>query len=174
MGKILTLMFQNEPMKTLIRLFAPVTMILVVLTGTAMADPQSQNMSQYDVKAVARIHAGIVDCVGCKLQGSDLTNTCVKAHDLHGADFDGANATLMCMSYANFAGASFKGTTLDAANLAHANLDGADLTGASTTITSFKGTDLTHVKGLTQGQLNAACGDADTKVPAGLKVHFCR
>jgi len=126
-----------------------------------------------DAQAVARIHAGIVDCIGCNLQGADLRNTCVKAHDLHGADFDGADATLMCMSYANFAGASFRGTELSGANLAHANLDGADLTAAHMTITSIKGTDLTRAKGLTQAQLDAACGDAQTKVPQGLAVHTC-
>jgi uncharacterized protein YjbI with pentapeptide repeats len=126
-----------------------------------------------DPEAVARIHGGIVDCAGCNLEGADLSNTCVKAHDLHGANFDAANATLMCMSYANFAGATFRGTDLSGANLAHAMLDGADLTGARMTITSIKGTDLTHAKGLTQAQLDAACGDAETKVPAGLAVHTC-
>jgi uncharacterized protein YjbI with pentapeptide repeats len=126
-----------------------------------------------DPAAVARIHGGIVDCVGCQLQGADLTNTCVKAHDLHGADFDGANATLMCMSYANFSGATFRGTELSGANLAHANLDGADMTGARLSITSFKGTDLTRTIGLTQKQLDAACGDADTKPPAGMIVKIC-
>jgi uncharacterized protein YjbI with pentapeptide repeats len=126
-----------------------------------------------DAAAVARIHGGIVDCVGCQLAGADLSNTCVKAHDLHGADFDGAKAVLMCMSYANFSGATFRGADLSGANLAHANLDGADMTGAITTITSFKGTDLTRAKGLTQAQLNAACGDAETKVPSGLTVHTC-
>ena len=75
--------------------------------------------------------------------GADLTNTCVKEHDLHGANFDGANATLMCMSFANFTDASFRGTELSGANLAGAKMDGADLTGAKTSITSFLGTDLT-------------------------------
>ncbi len=127
----------------------------------------------YDAAAVARIHAAIVDCPGCNLAGADLTNTCVKAHDLHGADFDGATAILMCMSYANFTGATFRGTDLSGANLAHATLDGADLTGAVLDITSIKGTDLTRTRGLTQKQLDQACGDADTRVPAGLKVHVC-
>jgi len=126
-----------------------------------------------DPKAVARLEAGIVDCPGCQLAGANLFNTCVKAKDLRGANFDRANATLMCMSFADFRGASFRGTILDAANLASAKLDGADITGARTHITSFAGTDLTRVKGLTQSQLDAACGDAKTKVPAGMKVHFC-
>ncbi len=47
---------------------------------------------------------------GCNLQGADLTNTCVKAKNLTGADFDGAKAVLMCMSFANFSNATFRGT----------------------------------------------------------------
>src|SRR5580698_1813815 len=84
----------------------------------------------YDAAAVAKIHGGIVDCVGCNLRGADLSNTCVKEHDLHGADFNGANATLMCMSFANFTGVSFRGAQLSGANLAGAKMDGADVTGA--------------------------------------------
>lgn len=126
-----------------------------------------------DTAAVARIHAGIVDCPGCNLEGADLKNTCVKAKDLRAADFDGADATLMCMSYADFSGASFRGTDLSGANLAHAKLDGADLTGARMTITSIKGTDLSRTTGLTQAQLDAACGDAETKVPKGLTSRTC-
>jgi len=53
-------------------------------------------------------------------------------------------------------------------------MDGADLTGAKTSITSFLGTDLTKVKGLTQAQLNVACGDAKTRLPPGLRVHTCK
>jgi uncharacterized protein YjbI with pentapeptide repeats len=127
-----------------------------------------------DPVAVARIHADIVDCPGCKLMGADLSNTCVKEHDLHGADFDGANATLMCMSFADFRGASFRGTELSGANLAGAKMDGADLTGAVTSITSFLGTDLRNVKGLTQNQLDIACSDKTTKLPPGLKPHVCK
>jgi uncharacterized protein YjbI with pentapeptide repeats len=127
-----------------------------------------------DPAAVARIHGGIVDCVGCDLKGADLANTCVKEHDLHGADFTGANASLMCMSFANFTGVSFKDADLAGANMAGAKMKDADLTGAKTSITSFLGTDLRHVKGLTQAQLDVACGNARTKLPPGLKVHICR
>ena len=157
------------PVETVMRRFLPFLCLFLAALAPAHADPGQQA----DPKAVARIEGGIVDCPGCRLQGANLMNTCVKARDLHGANFDGANATLMCMSFANFKGASFRGTNLDAANLSSARLDGADLTGASTHITSFLGTDLTHVKGLSQAQLDAACGDAKTRVPAGLKVHVC-
>ena len=144
--------------------FLPLLGLLALAVPARAADPA----------AVAKIHGGIVDCVGCDLRGADLTNTCVKEHDLHGTDFTGANATLMCMSFADFTGVSFRGTELSGANLAGAKMNGADLTGAKTSITSFLGTDLRHVKGLTQAQLDVACGDAATKLPPGLRVHNCR
>jgi uncharacterized protein YjbI with pentapeptide repeats len=127
-----------------------------------------------DPAAVARIQGGIVDCVGCELKGANLANTCVKDHDLHGADFTGADASLMCMSFANFTNVRFQNTDLSGANMAGAKMDGADLTGAKTSITSFLGTDLRKVKGLTQKQLDAACGDTKTKLPPGLKIHICK
>jgi uncharacterized protein YjbI with pentapeptide repeats len=143
----------------------PALPILAVLTiPAAAADPA----------AVTKLHSGIVDCMGCDLKGADLTNTCVKDHDLQGADFTGANATLMCMSFANFTGVSFRNTELSGANLAGAKMDGADLTGAKTSITSFLGTDLRKTKGLTQAQLDVACGDKKTKLPPGLHIHTCR
>ena len=146
------------------RALAPLATLLLLALPAHAADPA----------AVAKIRGGIVDCVGCNLSGADLTNTCVKEHDLRGANFDGANATLMCMSFSNFTNASFRGTELSGANMAGAKMDGADLTGAGTSITSFLGTDLTKVKGLTQKQLDVACSDAKTRLPPGLKIHTCQ
>ncbi len=127
-----------------------------------------------DLAAIASIKAGHHDCKACNLAGADLTNQCVKEGNLTGANFDGANLTLMCMSYANFTDASFRGTNLGGANLAHARLDGADLSGADLAIASVRGTDLRKARGLTQTQLDTACGDADTKAPAGLTVKICK
>lgn len=123
--------------------------------------------------AVASIKAGKHDCPHCNLAGADLTNQCVKEGNLAGANFDRAKLVLACMSFANFKGATFRGADLSGANLAHADLDSADMTGALLTIASIKGTDLTRVRGLTQKQLDVACGDADTKVPTGLTVEIC-
>ena len=146
----------------------------LLMAVSALAPANADPALKADPYAVARIEGGIVDCPGCQLQGANLVNTCVKAKDLHGANFDGANATLMCMSFANFTNASFRGTELSGANLAGARMDGADLTGAKTSITSFLGTDLTRVKGLTQKQLDVACSDAKTRLPPGLRVHTCK
>ena len=126
-----------------------------------------------DPKAVASIRAGHHDCPRCELAGADLTNTCVKKGNLEGADFTGARLVLMCMSYADFRGASFQGADLSGANLAHAKLDDANLSGANLSITSIKGTNLTHAKGLTQSQLDHACGDTQTRVSPPLHVKIC-
>lgn len=131
------------------------------------------NAHAADAKAVASIKAGHHDCAHCVLAGADLTNTCVKGGNLEGADFSSARLILMCMSYADFKGASFRNADLAGANLAHAKLDDADFTGANLSITSFKGTDLRRAKGLTQKQLDQACGDAKTKPPPGLAVKTC-
>jgi uncharacterized protein YjbI with pentapeptide repeats len=145
---------------------------LVSLAFPAYSQPVPM-LTPADPAAVASIKAGKHDCPYCRLAGTDLTNECVKHGNLEGADFEHAKLVLMCMSYANFRGARFRNADLSGANLAHAILDGADFTGAQLAITSVKGTDLTHVKGLTQAQLNEACGDAATKVPAGMKVKIC-
>ncbi|MGB8366173.1 MAG: pentapeptide repeat-containing protein [Rhizomicrobium sp.] len=126
-----------------------------------------------DAQAVASIKAGHHDCAHCNLAGADLTNQCVKGGDLEDADFTHARLVLMCMSYADFTGASFRDADLAGANLAHARLDDADLTGADLTIASVKGTDLSRAKGLTQKQLDQACGDAETRAPPGLTVKPC-
>lgn len=143
---------------------------ILALTLALLAGSQAFAADAHDV---ATVRADKRDCRGCNLADADLTNTCVKGGDLTGAIFDRANAVQMCMSLANFTRASFKDTNLSGANLAKSNLDGADLTGARMDITSIKGTDLSHAKGLTQAQLDQACGDAATKLPAGLKVHAC-
>lgn len=126
-----------------------------------------------DRVAVDSIKAGHHDCPQCDLAGADLTSQCVKQGDLEGAKFDGARLVLMCMSYADFRGASFRNADLAGANLAHANVDGADFTGADISIASIRGTDLSHAIGLTQVQLDRACADSETKVPAGLKAKTC-
>lgn len=142
----------------------------LVLATAACADA---TVLSPDAAAVASIRAGHHDCPRCVLAHADLTNQCVKHGNLEGAVFDGARLVLMCMSYGDFRGASFRDADLSGANLAHARLDNADLSGARLTITSIRGADLSRAKGLTQRQLDEACGDAQTRVPAPLHVKFC-
>jgi uncharacterized protein YjbI with pentapeptide repeats len=48
-------------------------------------------------------------------------------------------------------------------------MTGTDMTNAFTYATRFDGTDLSNVKGLTQAQVDVACGDAKTRLPSALK-----
>jgi uncharacterized protein YjbI with pentapeptide repeats len=145
-----------------------------MLLSLALALSLSAEVPSFDRTQVASIVAGHHDCPHCRLAGADLSNTCVKHGNLEDADFSHARLVLMCMSYADFRGARFSGADLSGANLAHAKLDGADFSGATLTITSLKGADLTRAQGLTQAQLDSACGDAGTRVPTGLHVHMCK
>ncbi|MDR3527858.1 MAG: pentapeptide repeat-containing protein [Rhizomicrobium sp.] len=144
----------------------PILAAVGLIALTAMISARAET-------GVASIRAGNHNCPHCVLTGADLTNQCVKGGDLTGANFDSAKLVVACMSKANFRGASFRGADLSGANLADSKLDDADLTGAILVITSIKGTDFSRAKGLTQAQLDGACGDAKTRLPAGLTVRVC-
>ena len=150
----------------------PLLAFLASLSAEAPQLTQATAVSP-DRVATQSIKAGHHDCPHCDLAGADLTNQCVKQGNLEAAKFDGARLILMCMSYADFRGASFRNADLAGANLAHAKVDGADFTDADLSIASIKGTDLSRARGLTQTQLNRACADSETKVPAGLKAKTC-
>ena len=59
--------------------------------------------------------------------------------------------------------ASFVGTYLEGSNFSRATLDG----------TNFSGAQLGRATGLTQAQLNRACGDSSTILPTGLRIPAC-
>jgi uncharacterized protein YjbI with pentapeptide repeats len=80
-----------------------------------------------------------------------------------GADLVGAD-----LRRADLSGANLRGACLIGADLRGANLRLADLTGADFRDADLSGADLTESLFLTQSQLDAANGDADTKVPTAL------
>jgi len=110
------------------------------------------------------------DCLVCQFGEPDPTYDCAT-----GAHFDVADGRLMfvCLSDDDFSGASFRNADLSGADFTRARLDYADFTGATLSLARFKGADLSLAKGLTQKQLDDACGDADTKLPQGLSVKSC-
>jgi len=104
--------------------------------------------------------------VSAELQRADFSNAMLDAADFQKAE----------LGRANFAGATVSGANFGRANLSRVNLnqakfDGAlDLTGAFLFLTRLEGVDLTQAKGLQQWQIDQACGDDATKLPAGLQV----
>jgi uncharacterized protein YjbI with pentapeptide repeats len=112
--------------------------------------------------------------------GAQFIQATLEKAELHRSVFSGAvlrgvNLAKGDFGRSNFEKADLRDASLRLSNLGHAsfvgaNLAGADLTRAFTFRTRFVATDLSRVKGLTQVQLDEACGDAKTGLPPGLKT----
>lgn len=144
------------------------------LSGADLSDFFASGIegSAVDLRAAdlsgAMIHT--LDLSGARLQGANLTRSEAAFTDFSNADLSGADLSGMGACYdQSFAGASLRGAKLVEAYLCgglwyEADLAGADLSGA----------DLTLASGLTQAQLDRACGDDATKLNEGLSVRSCR
>ena len=105
---------------------------------------------------------------GARLRQSDLSLSVMNRTSFRQTDLRDVNAYGAVFSSSNFSGAdlthaSFVGTYLQGANLAGARLDG----------TNFSGAEMGRAQGLRQGQLDHACGDAQTQLPAGMRIPHC-
>ena len=72
-----------------------------------------------------------------------------------------------------FSSASFAGADLTHASLVGTYLEGANFSGARLDGTNFSGAEMDRAVGLSQAQLNQACGDASTQLPRGLRIPAC-
>lgn len=100
---------------------------------------------------------------GLLLRTSELVRAGHRGKDRRGADLIGARLKGADLRGANLRGAYLIGADLRGADLRQADLIGADLRGAD-----LAGADLTGSIFLTQAQINAAKGDAATRLPAAL------
>ena len=99
------------------------------------------------------------------------------------ANFESTSFELSYAEYADFNGANFRYTQanrldftkaiLDNADFYGAKLDGTNLHLTSMKQTDFSNADLTKALGLTQTQLNKACGDDRTLLPEGMTIPNC-
>ena len=133
---------------------------------------------------------------GARLQGAHIKNAYLggaRLEDVSGATtdqivtFDGPTPVVFSMELhlegaklsqanlerANLRGAHFEDADFEGAHLEDADFEGAHLERSNMRFTNIKrirfiGTNLEQVKNLTQGQINTACIDKDTKLPAGL------
>lgn len=119
---------------------------------------------------------------GADLRGALLLNANLASTDLRGADLTGASLADASLRGADLTGADLSDASLWGADLTGADLTGADLTdailwGAVLTDADLSGTDLTNARlssmsaslpdvvGLTQKQLDSACGDTPVSLP---------
>lgn len=111
---------------------------------------------------VAAVRAGVSELL---LEASELVRAGLPGRkpNHRGADLMGAKLRRAALRGANLRGAYLIGADLRDADLRGADVIGADLRGAD-----LRGADLTGALFLTQAQLNAARGDAATRLPEAL------
>ena len=105
---------------------------------------------------------------GARLARANLTSSSLEGAALPGAVLSGASLTEAELADADLAEAQLVGADLSRASLRRAELRDASLNGAV-----LDGADLSGARNLTQDQLAHAVGDADTLLPAGLRVKGC-
>lgn len=158
-----------------------------LMSLSAFAQTPEQNEATRKALA-ARVAAGQKTCAGCDLfqvdlsykdlDGRDFSGARLRQADLSLATLDSAKMHGANLSIANAFGARFNRTDFTDANLSDATLvgswfGGAVLTGANLKGANLSGSYLFTAHGLTQAQLNAACGDESTQLPDGLKIPLC-
>jgi uncharacterized protein YjbI with pentapeptide repeats len=155
---------------------------------TAPSDTGGPITNQAERDATALRVRGGASCTGCDLFQIDLAYQNVAGRNFTGARIRQADLTIAIADRANFTGANLSltnmfGARATGANFTGANLDGAQLVGAYFGSSRFdgarmeganlSGAELAEARGLTQEQLNTACGDATTALPAGLTISRC-
>jgi uncharacterized protein YjbI with pentapeptide repeats len=162
----------------------PIASCVIAAALALLATPAlAQNAGQ-----IAKAKGG-ASCAGCNLFQADMSGVEVSGRNYSRARLRQSDMSLAVMTRANFTGAdlrdadafggvftgaSFAGADMGASSWVGAHFGGADLRGAKLSGADFSGAELAEARGLTQAQLNAACGDASTTLPAGMSVRACR
>lgn len=158
------------------------TAVLVLTTAAAALPAVAQNASQ-----IVRVRGG-ASCAGCNLFQGGFSGLQARGLNLSGARLRQADLSLAVMNrtrFSNadlrdveayggvFSGSSFAGANLTNASFVGAYLDGANFSGATLDGANFAGASLERATGLSQSQLNRACGDEATQLPAGRTIPHC-
>lgn len=110
-----------------------------------------------------------LDALGAIFSGAELQRSIFTQAKLGDADFTKAD-----LGRSQFDGADVSGSRFSLANLARADFRGAvfarpvDFDRAFFFLARIEGVDLSAATGLTQWQVDMACGDAQTMLPSGL------
>ena len=157
--------------------------ILATLLALAVSAPAvAQNDGQ-----IARVRGG-GSCAGCNLFQGDFNGLEARGLNLSGSRLRQADLSLAVMNRSRFSNADlrdveayggvfsssrFNGANLTNASFVGAYLEGASFNGATLTGANFSGARLARATGLTQRQLNGACGDGSTTLPGSLRIPAC-
>jgi uncharacterized protein YjbI with pentapeptide repeats len=108
---------------------------------------------------------------GASFAGAELQRANFTGADLEGVSFEKAELSRVIFDKAVLTRSRFSFTNLARADFTDAIFEGPlDFSSAFLFLTKIQGVDLSQATGLEQHQLNMACGDAKTKLPAGLST----
>jgi len=155
---------------------------MAALVAFAALPATAQNAGQIE-------HArGGASCPHCNLFQADFSNLEMKDRNFAGARLRQADFSTAVMNHTTFAGGDLRdvnaygavlsGASFAGANLANATfvgtyLQGANFRGANLAGVNFSGAEMDRAVGLTQRQLDTACGDQATSLPRGLRIRPC-
>jgi uncharacterized protein YjbI with pentapeptide repeats len=130
-------------------------------------DAQLYRAVMIDVRAIGAIFTKAdlseIYAPTAQFHRAQFTDATLDSANLVAADLKDSNFTRANLTHANLQEANLRGATLSGADLTGAQLDKADLHRAT-----LHGANLASVSGLTQTQLDTACVDEQTKLPAEL------
>ncbi|MER5438096.1 pentapeptide repeat-containing protein [Streptomyces sp. NPDC002790] len=135
----------------------------------AREDIERLTRARSDELAAADVPAVRGEVNALLLKASELARADVPGALGHKKNHRGADLVGARFKKADLRGANLRGALLVAADLTGADLRCADLIGADLRDARLAGADLTGALFLTQAQVNAARGDAATRIPAGLR-----
>ena len=158
-------------------------LLIIAIATLAVSGPAAaQNASE-----VARAERG-VSCPGCNLFQANLSGVEARGLNFAGSRLRQADLSLSVLNRARFSNsdlrdvnayggvfssANFSGANLTNASFVGSYVQGANFSGANLSSANFSGAEMSRARGLTQRQLNQACGDASTTLPGGLHIPAC-
>ena len=156
--------------------------LIMFMVGFYTAPTAAQNAEQISSVKVGE------SCTGCNLfqanlsysegEKMDLSESRLRQSSFALATYDDVSFARANLSVSNLFGARFNRSDFSGANLQNVTAVGtyfgsSKLAGAQLNGANFSGADLSLVKGLTQSQLNQACGDETTRLPKGQTIPRC-
>lgn len=132
--------------------------------------------ARLDKASLERVEAYRAGFQNVSAHGTSFASAELQRATFNGADLRYASFEKADLSRATFARAILSGASFTYANLSRADLSKADVQGtlgfdrAFMLLTRIEGLDLSRATGLDQSQIDIACGDAETKLPKGLKA----
>ncbi|MDT3438721.1 pentapeptide repeat-containing protein [Pseudofrankia sp. BMG5.37] len=143
--------------------FAQLRRANLTCTQLYKADLSNAELDGANLTGADLVEANLTDA---KLGRAKLTHAVLRGADLTGIVAAEADLTRAMLIDANLTNAWLAGSDLTEAHMFGADLTGVMLAGVNLTDAQLDGANLTYARGLVQGQVDVAMGDALTQLPA--------